>query len=78
MGIPENSTETEDRNIYIQHIGQLLGNLKKSSGVICDYDAARRIAEDFGDKNAVVVLIDPAVEPIVRNIPEGLIAPDAL
>ena len=78
LGIPENSTETEDRNIYIQHIGQLLGNLKKSSGVICDYDAARRIAEDFGDKNAVVVLIDPAVEPIVRNIPEGLIAPDAL
>ena len=44
----------------------------------CDYDAALRIAKDLGDKNAVVVLIDPEKDPIVRNIPEGLIAPDAL
>ncbi len=77
LWLPENSNETEDRNIYIQHIGQPIGKLKKAGTVTCNYDAALRIAEDFGDKNAVVVLIDPEKDPIIRNIPEGLISLDA-
>ncbi|MBR5552704.1 MAG: S-layer homology domain-containing protein [Clostridia bacterium] len=78
MYIEKESNELDDKNIYIQHIGQPLGKLKKDEIVTCDYDAALRIAKDLGDKNAVVVLIDPEKDPIVRNIPEGLIAPDAL
>ncbi len=76
--IEKESNELDDKNIYIQHIGQPIGTLKKPGTVICDYDAAFRIAEGLGDTNAVVVLIDPQKDPIVRNIPEGLIAPDAL
>lgn len=64
------SKEVEDKNIYIQTIGQPLGTLK---GVYadCDYNSANSIANLWGDKNAVVIVIDPAKEPIVRNIPEG-------
>ena len=75
--LDEKSNEVDDKNIYIQHIGQPLGRLKKAGAVTCGHDAAQRIANDFGDKNAVVVLIDPLVEPAVRKIPEGWVEPDA-
>lgn len=71
LTLPGNSTEVEDKNIYIQTIGQPLGNLKGAE-TTCDYNAADNIANLWGDKNAVVIVIDPEKEPIVRNIPEGL------
>ena len=71
MTLPSNSTEVEDKNIYIQTIGQPLGSLKGAE-TTCDYNAAANIANLWGDKNAVVIVIDPEKEPIVRNIPEGL------
>ena len=76
VGYPANSNEEPDKNIYIQHIGQPLR--LKGPTTTCGYDFAAQIAEKWGDKNAVVVVIDPDKEPIVRNFPEGWIAPDAL
>jgi len=78
LNLPTNSNEEIDKNIYIQHVGQRLGNLKTTRAIMCDYSAKDNISELFGDKNAVVIVIDTALEPIVRNIPEGFIAPDAL
>ncbi|MBR5527963.1 MAG: S-layer homology domain-containing protein [Clostridia bacterium] len=65
------SKEVDDKNIYIQHIGQPIGQLRGAS-IKCDYSMAYNIANHWEDKNAVVVVIDPEKEPIVRNIPEGL------
>ena len=71
LTLPANSTETQDKNIYIQHLGQPWGRLRGTS-FTCDYTSASIINDKWGDKNAVVVVIDPKVEPIVLNIPEGL------
>ncbi len=60
--LPANSNEEPDKNIYIQHIGNHLGRLKGTYRV-CDYDAPEYLAKDYGDKTALVVLIDPEVEP---------------
>ena len=76
IGYPTNHKEVPDKNIYIQHIGQPLR--LKASETKFGYDAAIQLAELWGDKNAVVVAIDPEVEPIVRQFPEGWIEPDAL
>ncbi len=56
------STEVDDKNIYIQTIGKQLGNLKNEMFVKCDYDSARNIKKYFGDENAVVIVIDPEKE----------------
>ena len=77
IGYPSNHNEVPDKNIYIQHLGQPL-RLKSSTSTPCGYDFAAAIAEEWGDKNAVVVIIDPEIEPIVREFPEGWIEPDAL
>lgn len=63
LNLPQNSTETDDKNIYIQTSGNYLGLLKGKT-VTCSYDAADQIANAWGDKNAVVIVIDPAKEPI--------------
>ena len=61
LNLPANSNEVDDKNIYIQTIGEPLGNLK-GAYVTCDYNAADAIAEYWGDKNAVVIVIDPALQ----------------
>ncbi len=71
LSLPANSTETEDKNFYIQTLGQSLGRLKGTT-FSCDFDSAARIEKNWGDKNAVVIVIDPEIEPVVKNIPEGL------
>ncbi|MBR5553553.1 MAG: S-layer homology domain-containing protein [Clostridia bacterium] len=76
VGYPSNHNEVPDKNIYIQHIGQPLR--LKGQNIVCGYDFAEQIAESWGDKNAVVIVIDASLEPIVRNFPEGFIEPDAL
>ncbi len=71
LALPSNSTEVEDKNIYIQTIGQSLGTLK-GLNTTCTVNAANDIANLWGDKNAVVVVIDNTKEPVVLNKPEGL------
>ena len=61
LNLPANSNEVDDKNIYIQIIGEPLGNLK-GSVVTCDYNAAEAIAKYWEDKNAVVIVIDPALQ----------------
>ncbi len=78
LTLPANSNEVEDCNIYIQHIGQPLGKLKETARTMCDYLSVEKLSEKWGDENAVVVIIDPSLDPIVRNFPEGWIASDAL
>jgi len=72
---PENYYEEDDKNIYIQFAGQPIGNLKSSETTVCDYNFAKNVAEKLGDKNAVTVIIDTEVEPIVLDYPEGLVFP---
>ncbi len=78
LTLPANSNEVEDCNIYIQHIGQPLGKLKETGRTLCGYSAVEDISEKWGDENAVIVIIDPTLEPIVRHFPEGWIPSDAL
>ena len=61
LNLPANSNEVDDKNIYIQTIGEPLGILK-GSFVTCDYNAAESIAKYWGDKNAVVIVIDPTFQ----------------
>lgn len=63
LTLPSNSNEVDDKNIYIQTIGNKLGNLK-GTNVTCGYESAKHIADIWGDKNAVVIVIDPEKEPI--------------
>jgi hypothetical protein len=77
MTSPSNTSKTEvvdDKNFYIQYTDQALGNLK---GITkgCSIDAAKDLALYWGDKNAVVIVIDHTKEPLVRNIPKGLADP---
>ncbi|MBR5527368.1 MAG: S-layer homology domain-containing protein, partial [Clostridia bacterium] len=72
---PPNYKENDDKNIYIQHIGHPLGRLKSTDTTVCDRFAAVNLANMLGDKNAVVIIIEPAVDPIKLNIPEGLAMP---
>ncbi len=76
VGYPANHNEVPDKNIYINHVGQPLR--LKGASVAYGYDTAANISEAWGDKNAVVVVIDPEKDPIVRNFPEGWIEPNAL
>ena len=71
LNLPSNSNEVEDKNIYIQTIGAPLGNLKGVTAS-CGYDSLTTLKNRWGDKNAVLVLIDPNIEPIVLDKPEGL------
>ena len=57
INLPANSTEVDDKNIYIQTIGCTLGFLKGTT-VACSTDAYKNIAKYLGDQNAVVVVID--------------------
>ncbi len=57
INLPENSTETDNKNIYIQDIGCTLGFLKGTT-VTCSYNAYSNIKDYLGDENAVVVVID--------------------
>lgn len=61
LNLPANSNEVDDKNIYIQTIGEPLGNLKGVS-VTCDYNAAAAIEKYWGDKNAVVIVIDSKMQ----------------
>ncbi|MBR5527500.1 MAG: hypothetical protein IKV97_00750, partial [Clostridia bacterium] len=76
LNLPSNSTEVEDKNIYIQTLGLNWGRLK-GVAVGCNLNSAKNIANLWGDKNAVVIVIDPEVEPVVLKTPEGL-APASL
>ncbi len=71
LNLPSNSTEKPDKNIYIQTAGKPLGNLKGVTAT-CGYDSLKSIKNRWGDQNAVVVVIDPNIEPVVLNKPEGL------
>ncbi len=57
ISLPENSTETDNKNIYIQDIGCTLGRLKGTTRT-CSYNAYSAINKYLGDENAVVVVID--------------------
>lgn len=59
LTLPANSNETDDKNIYIQTLGEPLGRLKGVE-MICDENAAEAIKKQWGDKNAIVIVIDPA------------------
>lgn len=62
INLAANCNETENKNIYIQHIGNTLGSIK---GKLLKFDssAADNIVRNWGDKNALVIQIDPAKEP---------------
>lgn len=55
--------EVEDKNIYIQHDGNMLGYLR-TKYVRMNSAAAENIAKYWEDKNAVVILIDPEKDPV--------------
>ena len=74
LKLPSNSTEIQDKNIYIQTLGQNLGNLRGVQ-TTCDFNIADNIARLWGDKNAMIVVIDPEIEPVVLKKPEGLAPP---
>ena len=57
INLPSNSTETDNRNIYIQDVGCTLGLLKGTT-VTCSYNAYSHIKNLLGDENAVVVIIE--------------------
>ncbi len=59
--LPSNSTEVQDKNIYIQTIGKNIGILRGTS-LKCSYNVAFDIDHLWGDKNAVVIVIDPEKE----------------
>ena len=61
LTLPSNSNEVDDKNIYIQTVGEPLG-LLKGTYVVCDYGAADAISKYWGDKNAVVIIIDPSLQ----------------
>ena len=61
LTLPANSNEVDDKNIYIQTVGEPLGSLK-GTYVVCDYGAADAISKYWGDKNAVVIIIDPSLQ----------------
>ena len=69
--LPSNATEIQDKNIYIQTAGRPLGSLR-GTGISCTYEAEKEIRERWGDKNAVVIVIDPEKEPVELELPEGL------
>lgn len=53
-----NSNEIPDKNIYVQYLGNRLGTLK---GVkkICDIHSEEYIKNYYGDKNPIVIVLDP-------------------
>jgi len=55
--LPYNSTETDNKNFYIQTIGCRMGNLK-GTVMSCNYDSYDHIVNYMGDENAIVVVID--------------------
>ena len=63
LNLPSNSTETPDKNIYVQTLGLPLGNLKGSYAV-CDYDAAKQISDKWGDKNPIIIVLEPTPEEV--------------
>ncbi len=63
LNLPSNSNEMPDKNIYIQTIGCPLGYLKGVNAV-CDYDAAEKIEDMWGDKNAIVIVLQPEKEEV--------------
>lgn len=62
LTLPASSKEVDDKNIYIQFKGEMLGNLK-GTYLTCDYDAADNIAKYWGDKNAITIVLDE--EPVL-------------
>ena len=56
LNLPQNSNEVDDKNIYVQTIGKTLG-LLKGTHRICTQMSHRYIQNDFGDKNAVVIVV---------------------
>jgi len=67
--LPPNSKEEPDKNIIVQHTGNRLGYLKGVDRYV-DSSAAKYIAEDYGDENAIVILVDHTIEPTPsREIP---------
>ncbi len=71
LSLPSNATEVQDSNIYIQTLGKPWGRLRTNT-YTCDFESATSIEKYWGDKNAVVIVIDPDKEPVVLNTPEGL------
>ena len=57
INLPYNSTETDNKNFYIQTIGCRMGNLKGTT-LNCNYDSYDHIVKYMGDENAIVVVID--------------------
>lgn len=55
--------EVEDKNIYVQHEGSMLGYLRTQYQRM-DKNAAYNIAKLWKDVNAVVILVDPEKEPL--------------
>jgi hypothetical protein len=55
--LPYESTETVDKNIYVQDLGKSIGRLR---GPVhpTDFSVAQAINTDLGDKNAVVVVLE--------------------
>ncbi len=58
--IDNTSNEVDRKNIYVQTIGKMLGNLKDSnySVTVCGMLAHRAIRDKVGDENAIVVALD--------------------
>ena len=53
----------ENRNIYIQHLGNILGNLNGNYHMECDEKTAEYIVNEWKDENGIVILIDPEKDP---------------
>lgn len=52
----------ENCNIYIQHLGNTLGNLNGNYHK-CDENMAEYIVNEWKDENGIIILIDPEKEP---------------
>lgn len=56
MNLPTNAKEVQKRNLYIQYEGGRLGDLR-GTVTECNTDFAENIRKNWGDKEAVVVMI---------------------
>ncbi len=57
INLPKNSTEDDDRNIYIQTVGNTLGLLKGTTRS-CSFASHEDISKYLGDEHGVVVVIE--------------------
>lgn len=61
LTLPANAAEVDDKNIYVQTLGEPVGRLKNNdyTNSVCTMRSHRDIRDLLGDENAVFVAVDP-------------------